>query len=110
MKLFESLRKIREFERLQLPFLRSVIDFDIIIEIGYAEEQKRPLTPKQLFLLKLGSLTTVRRRLRKLEEQGIVTRRANKDDRRSAFLAIHASSLKLLSKYGRLLTRISVLG
>ena len=110
MKLFESLRKIREFERLQLPFLRSVIDFDIIIEIGYAEEQKRPLTPKQLFLLKLGSLTTVRRRLRKLEEQGIITRRANKDDRRSAFLAIHSSSLKLLGRYGRLLTSISVLG
>lgn len=110
MKLFAALKKVREFERQQLPFLKSVIDFDIIIEIGYAEEQKQPLTPKQLFLLKLSSPTTVRRRLAKLEEQGMVTRRANANDRRSAFLGIHSSSLKLLGKYGRLLTRISVLG
>lgn len=77
MKLFAALRKIREFERLQLPFLNSLIDFDIIIEIGFAAEQKQPLTPKQLFLLHLGSLTTVRRRLTKLVDQGIVTRSTN---------------------------------
>lgn len=110
MKLFAALRKIREFERLRLPFLKSVIDFDILVEIGYAEEQKRPLTPKQLFLLNVGSITTVRRRLAKLEEQGMVTRRANADDRRSAFLSITSSSLKMLGRYGRLLTRISVMG
>jgi DNA-binding MarR family transcriptional regulator len=103
MTLFATLRKIREFERQQLPFLKSVIDFDIVIEIGYAEEQKQPLTPKQLFLLKLGSPTTVRRRLAKLEEQGIITRRANADDRRSAFLTITSRSLKQLGKYGRML-------
>jgi DNA-binding MarR family transcriptional regulator len=109
MKLFAALKKIREFEKLQLSFLKSVIDFDIIIEIGYAEERKHPLTPKQLFLLNLGSRTSVRRRLAKLEEQGIVTRRANADDRRSAFLAISSSSLKLLARYGKLLTGVSVL-
>jgi hypothetical protein len=57
MKLFTGLKKIREFERLQLPFFRSLVDFDIIIEIGYAEEQGQPLTLKQLFLtvLTLGA-------------------------------------------------------
>ena len=35
-KLFAALKKIREFERLQLPFIKSLIDFDIIIEIGHA--------------------------------------------------------------------------
>jgi|SRR4030095_9569781 DNA-binding MarR family transcriptional regulator len=109
MKLFAALKKIREFEKLRLSFLKLVIDFDIVIEIGYAEERKHPLTPKQLFLLNLGSRTTVRRRLAKLEEQGIITRRANAEDRRSAFLCISSSSLKLLGKYGKLLTGISVL-
>src|SRR5664280_3888420 len=73
MKLFAALRKRRDFERLQLPFIRSLIDFDIIIEIGYAQEQKKPLTPKPLFLLNIGSVTTVRRRLAELAKQGIVT-------------------------------------
>src|SRR5258707_647201 len=108
MKLFEALRKIRELERVQLPFLRSLIDLDIVIEIGYAEENKQPLTPKQLFLLDLGSLTTVRRRLTKLVGEGIIMRRTNSSDQRSAFLTVSRRSFKQLTKYGSALTAICV--
>ena len=100
MKLFAALRKIREFERIQLPFLKSIIDFDILIEIGYAEEENQPLTLKQVLLLNLSSRTTVRRRLARLIEQGIVKRRKNARDQRSSLLTISAPSLKLLNKYG----------
>jgi len=99
MKLFTGLKKIREFERLQLPFLESLIDFDIVIEIGYAEEQDQPLTLKQLFLLNISSRTTVRRKLAKLIEQGIVTRRKHAYDQRAAVLTISSSTQKLLGKY-----------
>jgi DNA-binding MarR family transcriptional regulator len=99
MKLFTGLKKIREFERDQLPFIESLIDFDIIVEIGYAEEQDQPLTLKQLFLLNIGSRTTVRRKLARLIEQGIVTRRKHASDNRAAVLTISSSSLKLLGKY-----------
>jgi hypothetical protein len=106
MKLFATLKKLREFERLQLPFLRSIIDFDIVIAVGFAEEQKQPLTPKQLFLMELGSVTTVRRKLAKLVEQGVVTRRTSMKDRRSDVLSIGSSSLKLLGKYGKFLAGV----
>jgi len=109
MKLYATLRKIREFERLQLPFLKSIIDFDIVIEIGYAEEQKQLLTPKQLFLLKLGSPTTVRRRMVKLIGQGIVRTRTNTKDRRSAILTLAPATHRLLSKYGKLFVAIFAL-
>ena len=109
MKLFTGLKKIREFERLQLPFLKSVIDFDIIIEIGYAEERGQPLTLKQLFLLEFGSRTTVRRKLAKLIEQGIVIRRKHANDHRASLLIVSPSGVKMLSKYGGLLTSISAL-
>lgn len=108
MKLYAALRKMREFERLQLPFINSLIDLDIIIEIGYAEEEKKPLTPKPLFLLNIGSITTVRRRLAKLTEQGIVIRRKNPSDRRSDMLTISPASHKLMRKYGGVLTLFSV--
>lgn len=107
MSLFAALRKIREFERLQLLFIKALLDFDLIIEIGYAQEQNAPLTPKKLFLMKLSSLTTVRRRLAKLIEQGIVIRRTNADDHRSAILTISPSSIRLLAKYGSMLTSTS---
>src|ERR1035438_7448009 len=108
MKLFTGLKKIREFERLRLPFLKSVFDFDIVIEIGYAEEQGQPLTLKQLFLLNIGSRTTVRRKLATLIEQGIVIRRKQANDHRASLLMISPASVKLLSKYGGTLTTIAV--
>jgi hypothetical protein len=107
MKLFTGLKKIREFERKQLPFLKSVVDFDIVIEIGYAQEQGQPLTLKPLFLLNLSSRTTVRRKLARLIEQGIVIRRKHASDHRASLLIISPSVVKLLSKYGGTLTSIS---
>jgi DNA-binding MarR family transcriptional regulator len=109
MKLFTGLRKIREFERQQLPFFKSIVDFDIVIEIGYAEEQGQPLTLKQLFLLNFSSHTTVRRKLARLIEQGIVIRRKHADDHRASLLIISPPAVKLLGKYGGTLTSISAL-
>jgi len=109
MQLFTGLKKIREFERLQLPFFRSVVDFDIVIEVGYAEEQGQPLTLKQLLLLNISSRTTLRRKLARLIEQGIVRRRKHANDHRASFLTISASSVKLLGKYSGTITSISAL-
>jgi|ERR1700689_3424599 DNA-binding MarR family transcriptional regulator len=106
-QLFARLRKKREFERLQMPFINSLLDFDIIIEIGYAEEQKKAITPKQLFLLELGSVTTVRRRLARLTADGIVARHANTRDHRSELLTLSSSTLRVLEKYGSLLLSIA---
>ena len=109
MRIFTGLKKIRAFERLQLPFLKSIADFDIVIEIGYAEEREQPLTLKQLFLLNIRSRTTVRRKLAGLIEQGIVMRRKHANDQRASVLSISASTVKLLGKYGGTLTSISAL-
>jgi hypothetical protein len=109
MKLFTGLKKIREYERQQLPFLKSVVDFDIVIEIGYAQEQGQPLTLKQLFLLNIRSRTTVRRKLAKLIELGIIIRRKHANDQRASLLLISPASIKQLSKYGSTLTSIAAL-
>ena len=109
MKLFAGLKKIREFERRQLPFFKTVVDFDIVVEIGYAEEQEQPLTLKQLFLLNLGSRTTVRRKLARLIEQGFVVRRKHANDHRATLLVISPSSIKLLGKYGGTVCSISAM-
>jgi DNA-binding MarR family transcriptional regulator len=109
MKLFTGLKKIREFERQHLPFLKSIVDLDIVIEIGYAEEQGEPLTLKQLFLLNIRSRTTVRRKLRRLIDQGIVIRRKLASDNRASLLTISASSVRLLARYSGTLTSISAL-
>jgi hypothetical protein len=105
--LFAGLRKIRDFERVQLPFFKSIVDFDIVIEIGYEEERGRPMTIKQLLLLDICSLTTVRRKLAKLITQGIVARRKHATDNRASLLVISPGTLKLLGTYGGTLTSIA---
>jgi len=109
MKLFTGLKEIREFERQQLPFLKSIVEFDIVIEIGYAEEQGQPLTLKQLFLLQIRARTTVRRKLARLIDQGIVVRRKHAKDLRASLLIIAPATIKVLGKYGGTLTSISAL-
>ena len=109
MKLFSGLKKIRELERLQLPFLKSLIDFDIVIEIGYLGEQGQALTLKQLFLLNISSRTTVRRKLARLVEQGIVIRLKHANDHRASVLSISPLGIRLLGNYGGALTTISAL-
>jgi DNA-binding MarR family transcriptional regulator len=105
-KLFSSLKKLRQFERVQLPFIRSLIDFDIIIEIGYAQESRASLTPKQLFLLEVGSVSTVRRRLAILTSKGVISRQSNTKDHRSELLTLSPASLKLFERYGLLMAGI----
>jgi len=109
MKIFEALKKIRDFERGNLPFLKTIIDFDIVIEIGYAEEQEHPLTLKQLFLMHISSRTTVRRRLAALVEKGIIVREKRKNDHRASILTISPAGHKLFGKYGVALMGISSL-
>jgi hypothetical protein len=107
MKLFAGLREIRGFQRLQLPFLNTLSDFDIVIEIGYAEELGQPLTLKQLFLLNICSRTTVRRKLARLVAQGVVIPRKHSTDRRATVLMIAPPTFKLLTRYGATLSSIS---
>jgi DNA-binding MarR family transcriptional regulator len=107
MKLFAGLRKIRNSERTHLPFLKTVIDFDIVLEIGYGEERGRPLTLKRLYLRDICSPGTMRRRLARLVANGIVTRERHPSDGRASLLLIPAATLKVFSKYIGVVTMTS---
>jgi hypothetical protein len=107
MKLFAGLRKIREFEKLQLPFIKSVVDFDIVVEIGYAEEVGKPLSLKRFHLLNICSRTTIRRKLLRLVQQGVVIRRKDPTDQRATLLVVSPSAVKTLGKYSSAITAIS---
>jgi DNA-binding MarR family transcriptional regulator len=100
MKLFAALKRMREYQRGEIPFLESIIDFDIVIEVGYAEEEGNPLTMKQLLLRKLSSRTTVRRKLARLVRQEVIRTRKSEKDGRSSHLLISPSTLKIFGKYG----------
>lgn len=99
MKLFAGLRRMRDLERKHLPFVRSLAEFDLIIEIGYHEERGTPLTLKQLLMLGICARTTLRRKLNALIARGVLVRTPHESDGRAVVLSISKSASQRLIRY-----------
>jgi hypothetical protein len=106
MALFETLRTIRDFERRELPFIRTIEDVDLVREIGFHQEAGQPLTLTELFALGLASPATVQRRLAQLKALGVVQQSRLDRDRRSFALVLSPEVLKAYEKYLALLKRL----
>jgi DNA-binding MarR family transcriptional regulator len=103
MRVFDRLRALKEFERQHLDVLATVEDHNLVREIGYHQSRGRALTLKQLFLLDIGSVATVQRRLRRLRQLGVVQQRRAQVDRRSVELMLAPKYVKLFERYGSLM-------
>jgi len=103
MQYFARLRAARLFERLHMGALEKIEDFDLVREIGFHQEQGRPLTMKRLYLLDLGSVATIQRRLRRLRKLGLILQRQSADDRRVVELLLSPKLLKVFAKYAAIL-------
>lgn len=99
MSLFERLRAMRTFERQHLEFFSTGEDYYLVAEIGYHQAKSQPLTLKQLFLLDIGSVATIQRRLRRLKALGLVRHRRAKSDRRSVELTLTPKCIQIFEKY-----------
>jgi DNA-binding MarR family transcriptional regulator len=105
MKIFEKLNAIRSYQRTHLLFLESLEDYDIVCEIGAAQEAGKFMTAKQLLLCDLGAPATLRRRLERMVKMGIVTKRRNVHDGRMAELRLAPDILRAYAKLGKLVDR-----
>jgi chromosome segregation and condensation protein ScpB len=103
VRVFEQLRALRVYEKQHLGFLRTIEDHDLVREIGYYQAEGKPLTLKQLFLLDVGSVATVQRRLRRLKQLGIVHQRRADHDGRAVELTLTPRCLKLFERYDAVL-------
>ena len=98
---FASIREKRAYERRYLPFLKTVVDFDLACEVGYHQLAGSPLTVKHLLLLKLAAPATVMRRLDRLCALGIVSRMRCRRDGRVHELQLAPAVLRLFADYQR---------
>lgn len=98
MTTFKKFKKVKSILS-EIPGIKTYKDFDILIEIGYHQEEGRPLTLKQLMLLGIASQATVRRYLSCLVRDGMVEKFESVDDQRSVMLRLSASTVKTLSAH-----------
>jgi len=104
--MFQQLRRLQELTHKHFPCLQSHIDSALIVEIGYYEERGRPLTIKGLLLLELGAPATVRRRLQRLVDMGLVHKRPVNHDRRICHLEVDPATRVRFAKYLKLILRL----
>jgi hypothetical protein len=92
--------ELRAFERRYLPFLRTLEERDLLCAIAAAQAGGEPLTMKQVFLLGLGSVATVQRRLRHLKRHGAIQQKPCEHDRRAFEVTLAPRLLKALAAAG----------
>lgn len=88
MGTFSTLRQIRHLQRRSAPYIRTLEDLDIIVEIGAAQDERRPIGTSGLVAAKLAPRATLSRRLARLKKLGIVRQQSVEDDKRRSQLLL----------------------
>jgi len=102
-RIFQILKRVHRFESTHFPYVETLEDFRILIEIGRYLELGKTLTPNVLLLSGLGAPATIQRRLRRLVQAGAVAVVPSRDDRRTKFLVLSKSALVRFHVYHDLL-------
>lgn len=97
MSTFKKYKKIKSILG-EFPGVKTYKEFDILIEIGYHQEQGNPLTLKQLLLLEIASQATVRRYLANLVRDGMVEKFVSADDHRYIHLKLSAQTVRMMTR------------
>ena len=104
MRHFEKLRDLRTFRKEHADLFSTLEGHNLVSEIGLHQAKGQPLTLKQLFLLDIGSVSTVQRRLRQFKEQGLVRHRPAPGDRRSVELTLSPKCLRIFASYDEVMS------
>ncbi len=84
-----------------MPFLQSLVDVDLVREIGYCQATARQMSLKVLFQHGIASVATVQRRLSRLKQLGIVLQRPSDHDRRVIHLILSPKTIDLYRRMDR---------
>jgi hypothetical protein len=104
---FEILKRIRDCEKDVMPCVQSQQDRDILLAIGAAQQRGQHVSLKQLEIMNLASLATVRRRLTRLVKLGCIDKVVHSNDRRVTGFVVSRRLLPRLNKLRLVLKTIA---
>ena len=82
----DPLARFNQARRHKLPFLRTLEDLDLLLEIRRAERCRAPLSMSEVLRLRLGSFATLQRQIRRLRGSDALVQRRSHLDRRQLHL------------------------
>lgn len=101
LRIFDVLTEISDFRRRNMPFIQSLVDLDLMREIGHHQARGRALNLDALLQLRIASSATVQRRLSRLKRLGLVQQAFAKHDGRILYLTLTSKSNRLYRRLER---------
>lgn len=105
MSIFRSLKQLSDYRRRHLPFLQTLVDLELVREVGFHQVNGTPLTLKVLFQQGIGSVATVQRRMNRLKRLGVVRQTRTKHDARSFELTLSPQVWAIYSRMEKLMRK-----
>ena len=89
-----------------LPSIQTAADFDIVLEVGMAQESNRSMGTKTLFEARLAAPATISRRLERLKKLGVIKQRPVTNDRRRRDFVLSVPVHENLRELARVCRRV----
>jgi len=104
-KAFALLKTIRTYKNSRFPFLRTRVDYDLLLYIGHGQVNGRPMNLTDILMSNIGTVSTIVRRLGRLEKIGVVRKVKATTDKRNVYYFLADEHLEAVAAFVNYLTR-----
>ena len=104
-KAFALLKTIRAYKNSRFPFLRTRVDYDLLLYIGHGQVSGKPMNLTDILTSNIGTVSTIVRRLGRLEKLGVVHKIKATTDKRNVHYFLADEHLDAVAEFVDYLSR-----
>lgn len=104
-KAFALLKTIRAYKNSRFPFLRTRVDYDLLLHIGHGQVSGKPMNLTDILTSNIGTVSTIVRRLGRMEKIGVVRKVKATTDKRNVHYFLAEEHLDAVAEFVDYLTR-----
>ncbi len=104
-KAFALLKTIRAYKNSRFPFLRTRVDYDLLLYIGHGQVSGKPMNLTDILTSNIGTVSTIVRRLGRLEKLGVVRKIKATTDKRNVHYFLADEHLDAVAEFVDYLSR-----
>ncbi len=102
---FALLKTIRAYKNSRFPFLRTRVDYDLLLHIGHGQVSGKPMNLTDILTSNIGTVSTIVRRLGRLEKIGVVHKVKATTDKRNVHYFLADEHLEAVAEFVDYLSR-----
>lgn len=96
---FALLKTIRAYKNSRFPFLRTRVDYDLLLYIGHGQVSGKPMNLTDILTSNIGTVSTIVRRLGRLEKLGVVRKVKATADKRNVHYFLADAHLEAVAEF-----------